>query len=693
MNVWSRLCRSAGLLVALGSLVVALGASAVVAAPAASAASNNCAAVTGWAVTVNSTYFFLDQGGGWISSSTEDASGQFGTVSLSVTATSFHAVNPYLPRYNGYTATFNGTVSGNCLVRGTWTSVKGANHGVFTAYPLNLAPAKPDISGDVTGSDGKPLAGIDIDVRNASGAVVTSAATDGTGHYQTTTLDPGAYSVAPATDPDLYTPSVVRVTLSNAPATANFSLAACSAPAVRGARSLSSANEMPLIHAASSAAGGCLNVVITVQRSVTAGIGWRREPLPAVPEFIAPVSSTIGIGSGGATTPEHCLQGCLNVEVKVTNKRTGKLVPSAKVTLSVTPFSANAIAPYPTGFASGDGHLCDGNEASSCGTQEITVTTGAVPHFGLGVAQFLYWAPGAITKQSVKFSATAIASCDSATFCSSASRGELQGTAAPKLVTIAPNFIYTSALVFFNRQQIQLLEDWAADQDNFRAAINEDTVKAQGWKVVISAAVSQLVDVAVEPGIAAACPPCAAAILAADAGHQVYDATNELQDLGTEVGLQQGISALFLAPLQLIPAGLGDVNADELDPSFLSAISGKDGLMQQFGLALRKEEEHSRLNRNDEMQLQLIDVSYCTPGGICGPGVEHTPGIQPFLRFDFRAYNSLSSQPIRLKFLGSPWFNRVFVLPYDPWFFSVFQFKGKGPLAPEAAGQTPGQTP
>ena len=416
MNVWSRLCRSAGLLVAVGSLVVALGASAVVAAPAASAASNNCAAVTGWAVTVNSTYFFLDQGGGWISSSTEDASGQFGTVSLSVTATSFHAVNPYLPRYNGYTATFNGTVSGNCLVRGTWTSVNGANHGVFTAYPLNLAPAKADISGDVTGSDGKPLAGVVIDVRNASGVVVASATTNGDGHYQTIELDPATYLVEPATDPQDFTPNAPQVSLVSSSATVDFtkgcpsgaptpSTTSAGLPAGTGGNGPRRA-DAALIPAASLAA--CLQVFIKIVGPIP-NVGTRSGlSVDNYAPSDGPVNFTKLTGSatatplvGAASTGQQCVSGCANILITVVNKVTHKAAANTEVNVQL---GAIDTAEAPALDQQGTQFLCvqtDG-PVQHCGTSLDSLKTDDEGHVRL-----LYWAPGELVSAHVELYAQA----------------------------------------------------------------------------------------------------------------------------------------------------------------------------------------------------------------------------------------------------------------------------------------------
>ena len=151
-----------GVLVSTSAGVVALSAHSAT-AEAAGAVSTTCADVTTWAVTVNSTYYFVKSGGGWISSRGPDGSDQFGTVSLSVSQTSFNAVNPYLPSYNGYTATFSGSVSPGCLVTGTWVSTNLGQHGVFSAFPVSRsAPVIDSVepaAGPLTGGNTVTITG------------------------------------------------------------------------------------------------------------------------------------------------------------------------------------------------------------------------------------------------------------------------------------------------------------------------------------------------------------------------------------------------------------------------------------------------------------------------------------------------------------------------------------------------------
>jgi hypothetical protein len=132
-------------------------------AEAAAAVSTTCADVTTWAVTVNSTYYFVKSGGGWISSRGPDGSDQFGTVSLSVSQTSFYAVNPYLPGYNGYTAIFSGSVGAGCSVTGTWTANNLGQNGVFSAFPVSRsAPVIDSVepaAGPLTGGNTVTITG------------------------------------------------------------------------------------------------------------------------------------------------------------------------------------------------------------------------------------------------------------------------------------------------------------------------------------------------------------------------------------------------------------------------------------------------------------------------------------------------------------------------------------------------------
>ncbi|MGO9975392.1 MAG: hypothetical protein ACLP01_21845 [Solirubrobacteraceae bacterium] len=530
-----------------------------------------------------------------------------------------------------------------------------------------------EVSGTVTaaGAGGQGLPGVKLKAACPSGGTTT---TDASGDYNFV-LDRGNCTISVvAPSGETAAPVQQQLFIDHDIKNVNFTLS-CGTGGQAG--------DIAGAAVAGNSGSGCLHVEITVQRSATAGIGWRRTPPPAVPAFMAPVSSVIF----GKTTEEHCLQGCVNVEVKVTTTK-GKLVPGANVTLSVTRFPANSIASYRDGFGSGDGHLCDENIASSCNADALTVATGTTAPGGLGVAQFLYWAPGVVRKQSVTFTATAIAPCDSETSCPSASGGQLHGTAKPKLLTVAPNFVYTSPLAFFSAAQVQVLEDWAENPANFEGILGGDTAIGQRDHAVLAAAVKGAVGL-VELAGEGACPLCAEGILAAEAAQEVKATTNEYADLSTPDGVEQAISALFLDPLKLIPAGLGDVNADELNQTFLDEVAGENGLLRAFGLGLKNETRLGLFKHANEIQLQLVDVSYCSQGAVCGPDVTNTPGVEPFMLFVFRAYNSQSSQPIFANQLPDPWLTRVFVVPYDPYFFDEFQFHGNGPPPPTEAAKSP----
>ena len=149
-------------------------------------ATRDCSGVTDWDINPPATnqYFFVKTGAGGVSSFNGDGSDPFGTVEFSVSGASFHAYDPYLASYAAdCDATFDGTLAANCTIGqttppGKWTSNHGSV-GIFLASPFDPPPAKFDVSGTVTGPDGKPVAGVVIDVRNASGVVVANATTDG----------------------------------------------------------------------------------------------------------------------------------------------------------------------------------------------------------------------------------------------------------------------------------------------------------------------------------------------------------------------------------------------------------------------------------------------------------------------------------------------------------------------------------
>lgn len=193
------------------------------------AATPDCAGVTAWSIDLPETtsYYFVKTGGGWVSSFNSQGTDPFGTVDLSVSGASFHVYNLYLASYStDYNATFNGTLAANCTIGqstppGKWSSNHGSV-GIFLASPLDQSITKHNISGTVTGSDGAPVAGVWVDVRNANGLVVTAAKTQADGHYQTIDLEAGQYSVELATNRQDFAPSVAPVSLVDASATVDF---------------------------------------------------------------------------------------------------------------------------------------------------------------------------------------------------------------------------------------------------------------------------------------------------------------------------------------------------------------------------------------------------------------------------------------------------------------------------------------
>jgi hypothetical protein len=390
-----------------------------------------------------------------------------------------------------------------------------------------------------------------------------------------------------------------------------------------------------------------------VSGSGRSGLGWDKSQSPAVPEFIAVGGNFRALGEG------KCLSGCMNVQVTVTDKKTDAPVQGAAVSASVSPFTPNGLAPYPTGFEADGGHLCSA-EANSPGVCGPSLSgTQLPPTDAGGQVRFLYWAPGAIRNQTVKISVTAEKSCANCP----AGRRSGQGNSP---VTISPHIIFTGVATL-KPDAMNLLETWAANDNNF-VTPNNELARGLG-KQLLENSFKAVVDGALKVSEG----PLAGPILAFEAVHELHGVKSDLADLNTEIGQKEALTALFTNPLGLSTAGLGSVNAAEFDPAFLEAIAGKNGLLRSYGLALAKVNDRLPIISQD-VKLALYEVSYCKQGKNCGPG-ESTPGIEPFLYFDFQADTPASSQTGA----GQVFPPHALVLPYDPVYFSYFQFRGKGP--------------
>ena len=107
-------------------------------------------------VTNNTQYWRIagDAGAGSFTgdTGTTPTAGTFGTLTATLSGTSFQMTNPYTG--GGYTATFAGTLSGTSSMSGTWTS-NAAQSGTWTGTLTTPAPP----AGPATPAPGTPAAG------------------------------------------------------------------------------------------------------------------------------------------------------------------------------------------------------------------------------------------------------------------------------------------------------------------------------------------------------------------------------------------------------------------------------------------------------------------------------------------------------------------------------------------------------
>jgi hypothetical protein len=266
--------------------------------------------------------------------------------------------------------------------------------------------------------------------------------------------------------------------------------------------------------------------------------------------------------------------------------------------------------------------------------------------------RFLYWAPGAISQHKVKIKVTAEIACRTC------SDGRQSGNATHTL-TVSPHVIFNREKPL-GAQALDTLELWAQNEKNFESILKRP-VDAFAEHELISA-IKGIAEFYAEKAVPI--------LLAAEAIHKVLTTPAEYADLSTELGQEEALTALFVDPLSLATAGLGGVDAGELDQRFLDAIAGKDGMLRRWGLESAKLRQARQL---ENMRLRIVEVSYCKLRVKCGPG-DSTPGVEPFVYLDFRA-----DAPSSIQGGAKHIFSDTFVLPYDAVFFDLLQFDGKGP--------------
>jgi hypothetical protein len=213
-----------------------------------------------------------------------------------------------------------------------------------------------------------------------------------------------------------------------------------------------------------------------------------------------------------------------------------------------------------------------------------------------------------------------------------------------------------------DKAALDTLELWATNETTFESLLKQARHAVEEHTIEFAA--QKLVDFYVEKAVPV--------LLAAEAIHKLVTTREELADLSTELGEEEALTGLFAEPLKLSTAGLGGVDAGEFDKRFLEAIVGTEGLFRRYGLksdALRK----IRAIHHEDVTVRVLEVSYCKEHLVCGPG-ESTPGIEPFLYFDFRAVVP-RTEPGGARTV----FTDQLVLPYDAFFFDLLQFNGQGP--------------
>ncbi len=615
------------------------------------AGSGRCAKVNLWTIDVTGfgTYYFVQAGGGWVSSFNQDGSSPFGTVSLSVSGSSFSAVNPYL---NGqYTAVFHGTLARNCTIGtstplGTWSAHGSINNsGTFSAQG-SLPQVRYEVSGTVTyQGGGGPAADVGLQADCSGGGSTT---TDTTGAYSFLLPEgPCKISVVPPSG-DVSTPRSIRVDVTHDMSNVNFQVSCGdggqAGGASRGELTLDDAHPASTIGTGSPviAPSPCaLAVEVHALQPVRSGLARDDDyPQNGKVNFTANTYSAAGsaFGEPGAVV-QKCEGGCANLLVTVTDKDTGRAAADATVTASVDaiqPSSAYVSQEFP--FGGGD-FLCtqtDDPDSEQCGSDLSGLSTDSN-----GQVRLIYWAPGLTSEGSAKVQVTAAETCNGDVCPAHLKKGNGDTTLTVKpyvvyehdgelsekgvealvdLVQVSPFFLENEAAKAGFEKTLESSLEWLLEQEEFEEA----AVAAQTAAGVFAEPIFGLIE----------------------AAHSTIEWNEEHDYL-----------AMFLQAMDLRGTGLDDPAfespdpAPALDPEFsqliihgaanpLHALAG--GMLWDFAEDLSAEariraSHHSTVPLGPaSVTVRIYDVSHCNQRDPeCGPGYSHaTPGILPLLKLE-----------------------------------------------------------
>jgi hypothetical protein len=259
---------------------------------------------------------------------------------------------------------------------------KGAK--AFAVFPAGKKARRVHISGTVeeiscseAGCTHKGLDGVSV---SAAGAAGGSATTGDGGHYSIE-VKQGLYRVTPSLSGREFEPVSSEVTAGKSGASASFVTCA----ATRTTQSASAAAGDP-----------CPKIALDVSRvKLGDGVGWTQT---SGKKFLPAGDVRVGF-----TTPHkdgdfarHCVTGCFNVRLAITDAKTHHFIPNAHVVVTAK-LGAKAVTPFAK-----DGAFCRAGDA-------IPLDTGCAHTLDVTLENqrtldFYYWAPGVIEPTSVVLS-------------------------------------------------------------------------------------------------------------------------------------------------------------------------------------------------------------------------------------------------------------------------------------------------